>query len=87
MSTIRPISDLRNHADEISRICHKKGEPVFITKNGHGDMVVMSLALYEKQKALVELYRKLEESERGAKSPKKWKSHKDMMATLRNKLA
>jgi plasmid stabilization system protein ParE len=46
-------------ADEISKICHKEGEPVYITKNGKGDLVVMSITRYEKQEALLELYQKL----------------------------
>jgi prevent-host-death family protein len=45
---IRPISDLRNHFAEISRIVHETSEPVFLTKNGYGDMVVMSVELFEK---------------------------------------
>lgn len=47
MPRIIPITDLRN-TTEISRICHEKNEPVFITKNGYGDMVIMSLETYEK---------------------------------------
>lgn len=63
MPNIRPISDLRNHANEISEFCHSRREPVFITKNGVGDLVVMSIELYERQQALLELYEKLAESE------------------------
>ena len=63
MPTIRPISDLRNKAQEISRSCHESGEPVFITKNGQGDLVVMSLAAYERDQARLELYRLLDEAE------------------------
>ena len=48
MPQIRPISDLRNNFAEISRIVHDSPEPVFLTKNGYGDMVVMSVELYEK---------------------------------------
>ena len=48
MPNIRPISDLRNCSNEISEFCKKTGEPVFITKNGVGDMVVISMELYEK---------------------------------------
>ncbi|MDD3361250.1 MAG: type II toxin-antitoxin system prevent-host-death family antitoxin [Hespellia sp.] len=47
MPQIRPITDLRN-TNEISEICHAKMEPVFITKNGYGDLVVMSIETYEK---------------------------------------
>ena len=46
MPQIRPITDLRN-TTEISDICHAKQEPVFITKNGYGDLVVMSIETYE----------------------------------------
>ena len=59
MPRIRPISDLRNNANEISEFCREKGEPVFITKNGIGDMVVMSIEMYERQQAKLELYEKL----------------------------
>lgn len=63
MPSIRPISDLRNNANEISEFCHREREPVFITKNGTGDMVVMSIEVYERQQALIELYSKLSEAE------------------------
>ena len=63
MPVIRPISDLRNKANEISRIVHQDDEPVFITRNGEGDMVVMSLASYERDQARFELYRLLDEAE------------------------
>ena len=46
MPQIRPITDLRN-TTEISDICHAKREPIFITKNGYGDLVVMSIEAYE----------------------------------------
>lgn len=46
MPQIRPITDLRN-TTEISNVCHAKREPVFITKNGYGDMVIMSIETYE----------------------------------------
>ena len=63
MPVIKPISDLRNKARELSKICHDSGEPVFITKNGEGDMVLMSLAAYERLQAQLELYRLLDEAE------------------------
>lgn len=46
MPQIRPITDLRN-TTEISELCHAKDEPVFITKNGYGDLVIMSMKTYE----------------------------------------
>jgi len=46
MPQIRPITDLRN-TTEISELCHTRREPIFITKNGYGDLVVMSMETYE----------------------------------------
>ncbi len=62
MPQIRPITELRN-TNEISEICHKQGEPIFITKNGYGDLVVMSIETYERQLGLVDVYKKLAEAE------------------------
>lgn len=47
MPQIRPITDLRD-TNRISDLCHEKNEPVFITKNGYGDLVVMSIEAYER---------------------------------------
>ena len=63
MPNIRPISDLRNNANEISEFCHSQREPVFITKNGVGDMVVMSLETFERMQTLLNLYGNLAEAE------------------------
>jgi len=59
MPVIKPISDLRNKANEISDLAHKLHEPIFITKNGEGDMVVMSLAQYSQLQLKLDLYSKL----------------------------
>lgn len=64
MPRIRPISDLRNNANEISDFCRQTREPVFITRNGTGDMVVMCIEEYERQIALIDLYGKLADAER-----------------------
>src|SRR5437763_15478941 len=56
MPVIRPISDLRNKTPEIERICRKSGEPVFSTKNGENDLVVLSAAAYERDQARLKLY-------------------------------
>ena len=58
MPKIMPITILRD-TNDISETCHKSNEPIFITKNGHGDMVVMSIEAYERDLALVDVYRKL----------------------------
>lgn len=56
MPTIRPSADLRNNYNEISEFCHKYSEPVFITKNGKGDLAVMSMEAYEALRGRLELY-------------------------------
>lgn len=59
MPSIRPISELRNNANEISDFCRQTREPVYITRNGTGDMVVVCIEEYERQQALIDLYGKL----------------------------
>jgi prevent-host-death family protein len=63
MPKIRPSADLRNNYNEISDFCHKSSEPVFITKNGRGDLAVMSVETYEHLSDVRELYMLLEEGE------------------------
>jgi len=60
MPTIRPSSDLRNNYNDISEFCHKYREPVYITKNGQGDLAVMSIETFERILAQQELYGILE---------------------------
>lgn len=55
MPNIRPSADLRNSYNEISEFCHKYSEPVFITKNGKGDLAVMSIETYERLCGRLEL--------------------------------
>lgn len=62
MPQIIPIKDLKNTA-EISEMCHKINEPIYVTKNGYGDMVIMSMEVYEKQKQREQIYRDLEIAE------------------------
>ena len=61
MPTIRPSADLRNRYNEISEYCHKYTEPVFITRNGSGDLAVMSIETYEMLVGKSELYKKIDE--------------------------
>ena len=63
MPNIRPISDLRNNSNDISEFCRVAREPVFITKNGVGDMVVLSIEMYERLQAQIDLYARLAEAE------------------------
>lgn len=62
MPKIIPIKDLKNTA-EISELCHSTNEPVYITKNGYGDMVIMSMEAYEQAFNLEKMYADLEISE------------------------
>jgi len=63
MPVIRPSSDLRNNYNEISTICHQTKKPVYITKNGAGDLAVMSIELYEFLTDKYELYKELEKGD------------------------
>jgi len=62
MPVIRKSADLRNSYSEISEFCHKYREPVFITKNGAGDLAVMSIETYETITGKQRLYNLLEEA-------------------------
>ena len=62
MPQIIPIRDLKN-TSEISAMCNSSNEPVFITKNGYGDMVVMSMETYEKNMLVHDVEEKLSEAE------------------------
>lgn len=61
MPTIRSSADLRNSYNEISTFCHNYSEPVFITKNGKGDLAVMSIEVYENLVGKFELYGLIQE--------------------------
>ncbi|HCS10964.1 MAG TPA: type II toxin-antitoxin system Phd/YefM family antitoxin [Clostridiales bacterium] len=62
MIEIRPIKDLRD-TSEISKICEESKEPIYITKNGYGHLVVMSMETYKDKLAKADLYEKLAEAE------------------------
>lgn len=63
MPQIIPIKDLKNTA-EISELCNKSDEPIYITKNGYGDMVIMSMETYESTMRQIAMYRDIEISEK-----------------------
>ena len=73
MPKIKSSTDLRNNYNEISKFCNESKEPVFITKNGQGDLAVMSIDTYEMLNGKLELYRLLDEGrtavEEGRKRP------------------
>ena len=62
MTKIRPITDLRN-TKEMSNMCQETSEAIYITNNGKEDMVIMSVETYEREKMLLDIYRKIGEAE------------------------
>lgn len=85
MTTIRPSSDLRNNYSEISAFCHKYKEPVYITKNGQGDLAVMSIETYEKLVGKFELYKLLDEGV-DAMQKKKVRPFKEALSEIEKNL-
>lgn len=78
MPQIIPIKDLKN-TSEISEMCHKTDEPIYITKNGYGDMVIMSMEIFENTMSRLSMYQDIEISETQITSGKV----KDARAALR----
>ena len=85
MPKIRPISDLRNNFNEISDICHKERKPVFITKQGKEDLVIMSHSYYEMICKQLELYHELGKAEALDMQGDKGITHTEMMKRLKNR--
>ena len=83
MNSIRPVSDLRNNFAEISRQVHETQKPVFLTKNGYGDMVVMSMEAYQTMQFDSEVYNKLVEAEKQAVLTDTRYSSKDILKALK----
>lgn len=71
MPHIKSSTDLRNNYNEISTFCHECREPVFITKNGRGDLAVMSIETFELLNGKLELYRLLDEGRAAVKEGRK----------------
>ena len=86
MPVIKPISDLRNKANKISELAHKLNEPIFITKNGEGDMVVMSMAQYGQLQLKLELFSKLAVAQAQKASGDKGRTLNQVMKDLRKRL-
>lgn len=83
MKMIRPVSDLRNSFAEISKTVHETAKPVFLTKNGYGDMVVLSMEAFESLQFESEVYFKLREAEREAELTDKRYSSKEVLRAMR----
>ena len=87
MPYIRPVSDLRNKFTEISKIVQETSEPVLLTKNGYGSMVVMSIETYEQKRFDSEIYNKLKKSEVEAKVTDKHYTHQKVISGLKTRVA
>ena len=86
MSQIRPVSDLRNNFADISRTVHETRESVILTKNGYGDMVVMSYEEYQSIQYEIGVTRELRAAELEAESTAERYAHDDVMAGIRARL-
>jgi prevent-host-death family protein len=71
MPIIRSSTDLRNNYNDISNFCHTNKEPIFITKNGQGDLAVMSIELFEQLSGRYELYQLLDEGRKAVNEGRK----------------
>ncbi|MDT3692885.1 MAG: type II toxin-antitoxin system Phd/YefM family antitoxin [Mucispirillum sp.] len=84
MNMIRPVSDLRNNFAEISKTVHETAQPVFLTKNGYGDMVVLSMEAFENLQFESEVYFKLKEAEREADLTNQRYSSKEVLKAMKS---
>ncbi len=83
MNIIRPVSDLRNNFADISKVVHETAQPVFLTKNGYGDMVVLSMEAFANLQFESEVYFKLQEAEREAEMTDKRYSSKEVLQAIK----
>ena len=83
MNMIRPVSDLRNNFADISKTVHETAQPVFLTKNGYGDMVVLSMEAFENLQFESEVYFKLQEAEREAELTDQRYSSKEVLKAMK----
>ena len=91
MINIRPVSDLRNKYPEIEELVLKEDEAVYLTKNGYGSMVVMSLEKYSKLMSDLEyneyIENALDEADKEAEDPNtKYFTHEEVFGSIRRKL-
>lgn len=80
---VRPVSDLKNNFADISKTVHETGQPAFLTKNGYGDMVVLSMEAFENLQFESEVYFKLQEAEREAELTDQCYSSKEVLKAMK----
>ncbi|MBI5729684.1 MAG: type II toxin-antitoxin system prevent-host-death family antitoxin [Ignavibacteriales bacterium] len=83
MPIIKPISDLRNKSNEISKLANDSNEPIYITKNGEGDLVVMSMNHYSKMQLKLDLLSKLSVAQKQKSAGDTGNSLKQVMTKIR----
>ncbi|MEW6654263.1 MAG: type II toxin-antitoxin system prevent-host-death family antitoxin [Bacteroidota bacterium] len=83
MPIIKPISDLRNKSNEISKLANDSNEPIYITKNGEGDLVVMSMNHYSKMQLKLDLLLKLSIAQKQKSAGDTGNSLKQVMSKIR----
>ena len=86
MPNIKSSTDLRNNYNEIATFCHESREPVFITRNGRGDLAVMSIETFELMNGKLELYRLLDEGRAAVKEGRK-RPLEDVMRDIKQEIA
>lgn len=84
MAKIRPVSDLRNKFPEIEELVIKENQPVYLTKNGRGSMVVMSIEMYEDLTENIET--RLDEAEKQARKTDLRYTHEEVFQMLRENI-
>ena len=86
MTIIKPISDLRNKSNEISELAHNSNEPIFITKNGEGDLVVMSMPHFSNLQLKLELLTKLSVAQNQKAEGDTGRTLKQVMTNIRKSI-
>jgi len=86
MPLIKPISDLRNKANRISQLARESNEPIFITKNGEGDLVVMSLSHYSQIQLKLDLFSKLAVAQSQRAAGSRGRTLNDVVKDIRKKI-
>ena len=81
---IKPSATIRNNYNEISSICKESGEPVYLTKNGEGDLVVMDIASFERREKMLQLREELLRVEEDRLAGKKGFSTDDLDKLMKN---
>lgn len=87
MPHIHSVAELKSNFNQLADICAAGNEPVFLTRKGQGEFVLLSRAGYEMMQARLDLYQKLDEAELESKNSTERFSHEQVMQQLRSRLA